>query len=434
MKKKRAFKLSGLLSALCSAFFLTGCYQSSLEETLVAIQIQDRNGMTETVQASERLEKFSATDFLAPHPYRKVLRTFKKEGKNLAKITTYHPNGSLWQYLEAEEMRALGAYREWHPNGRQKIEAFVLGGPADVSETAQQEWLFDGVSTVWDEEGNLKAKIPYISGFLEGISTYYTPEGGVEQEISYKKNLVDGFVLSYFPNGWVKEKTGYSKGRKEGLSLGYFSQGEPCWIEEYREGLLIKGAYYKQDGSTLSDVEDGRGFQVRYENDKPILFTEVQRGVVEGFVQCFSPEGALVRTYFTKNQMRHGEETLYYPTDLASSERPKPKVSISWSQDVIHGLVKTWYENGQLETQKEYCKNQLFGPACAWYADGGLMFVEEYEHGKLLQGLYYRKGKSDPVSTIVGGNGTATLFDAEGVFLKKIPYAKGKPAEPESDL
>lgn len=421
-----------LLLFLLSCLFV-GCYQVPFEEPLVAIQIQDRNGLTETIQASDRLEKFSQVDFLTSHPYRKVLRTFKSEGKSKSKITTYHPNGSVWQYLEAEEMRANGTYKEWFPNGRQKIEATVIGGPADLSETAQQDWLFDGVSTVWDEEGNVKALIPYHKGSLEGICTYYASNGSVEQEVSYKQNQIDGFSLSYFPNGWVKEKTGYTRGAKDGLSLGYFEKGEPCWIEEYREGLLLKGVYYNQEGSVISDVEDGRGFQVRYEKDRPTLFVEIQRGSTEGFVRCFSPEGVLTKTYFIKGQMHHGEEILYYPLLTAEEGQkcPQPKISIPWNQDLVHGIVKTWHENGQLESQKEYCKNQLSGPSCAWYTDGALMFVEEYEEGRLIQGLYYRKGKTDPVSTVVGGKGIATLFDSEGIFLRKVFYDKGKPVDPE---
>ena len=155
----------------------TACYHSAPQEQIMAIQIQDRNGLTETINASDRLEVYQNVDFLASQPYKKVLRIYRKEGKNHSKISTYHPNGMPWQYLEAQEMRAYGAYREWFQNGQLKIEATVIGGTADVVLGAQQDWLFEGLSQVWDEKGNLTAQIPYAKGALEGTSLYFYPDG-----------------------------------------------------------------------------------------------------------------------------------------------------------------------------------------------------------------------------------------------------------------
>lgn len=59
------------------------------------------------------------------------------------------------------------------------------------------------------------------------------------------------------------------------------------------------------------------------------------------------------------------------------------------------------------------------------------MLVEEYENTKLMTGSYYKKNQSAPVSTIFNGNGTATLYDDEGIFLRKVTYVKGKPVDPD---
>ncbi len=44
----------------------------------------------------------------------------------------------------------------------------------------------------------------------------------------------------------------------------------------------------------------------------------------------------------------------------------------------------------------------------------------------LQKGSYLKKGESRPVSTIENGEGTATLFDKEGHFLKRALYHKGQ--------
>ncbi len=141
------------MKALSVAFLafvaLSGCSRhTEPSEMLVAIQIQDRNGITETISIPERLYTYEQTDFLNSQPYKKVLRVYKKEGKNRSVITAYHPNGSISEYLEAEDMRAHGAFREWFSNGQIKIEATVIGGIADITPAAKKDWLFHGVCHV----------------------------------------------------------------------------------------------------------------------------------------------------------------------------------------------------------------------------------------------------------------------------------------------
>ena len=57
------------------------------------------------------------------------------------------------------------------------------------------------------------------------------------------------------------------------------------------------------------------------------------------------------------------------------------------------------------------------------------MFIEEYENETLIKGSYYQINQKEPTSTILNGNGTATLFDKEGRFIKKITYTKGNPIQ-----
>ncbi|MDE3047171.1 MAG: hypothetical protein KGI83_02350, partial [Verrucomicrobiota bacterium] len=164
---------------------VAGCHYTTHTAPLSLIQIQDRNGLTETISNADRLVHFEEVDFFSSQPYKKVLRVYKGEGKNCSRITTYHPNGLIHQYLEAEEMRARGMFREWFSNGQLKIEATVIGGTADLTAGAQDDWVFDAMSRVWDEQGHLVASIPYEKGSLEGTSIYYFPNERVQREVPY---------------------------------------------------------------------------------------------------------------------------------------------------------------------------------------------------------------------------------------------------------
>ena len=101
---------------LLLTLILCGCATKSAQNSndLTTIQIMNRNGFSETISAKERLGKYEKTDFLAPQPYQKVVRVFGKagHGNTESKITTYHPNGQPWQYLEIENGRAHGKFIE----------------------------------------------------------------------------------------------------------------------------------------------------------------------------------------------------------------------------------------------------------------------------------------------------------------------------------
>jgi len=125
-----------------------------------------------------------------------------------------------------------------------------------------------------------------------------------------------------------------------------------------------------------------------------------------------------------KKDVKNGEEVIYYQT-VAN----QPKLSVNWLDSNIHGLVKTWYENGMQESQREMTRNVKNGLLTGWYKDGNLMLIEEYDMGKLIKGKYYRMGDKNPVSKVIGGRGLATLFDGDGNFLRKINYSNGAPVE-----
>jgi len=407
----------------------TGCHHSAPRDTLSLIQIQDRNGLTETISQPDRLVVYNSTDFTSSQPYKKVLRVYKMDGKNHSKLTTYHPNGSIHQYLEAEEMRAHGTYKEWFPSGKLKIEATVIGGTADVSPGAQEDWLFDSTSQVWDEHGNLIAKIPYKKGMLDGTSVYYYPSGQVEREVPFEKNDIEGEAVEYFPDGTLKSKSLFKKGMKEGETLSFFSDGKLASVEDYRDGCILTGTYYSPHGDLVSEIRNGGGFQAIYEN-KALTLIEHRVGQPDGRIQKFTPAGELQKSLFIKNGKRQGEELEFYLSSQldegVKSDKPLPKLSVTWHENMIHGPVKTWYSNGKLQSQREYSRNHRSGPSLAWYRDGGFMMIEEYEEDRLVSGQYFKMNKAEPVSSIQNGSGLATLYDETGSFLRKITYVKGK--------
>lgn len=413
-------------------FFTTGCIHryATYEKPgqLVSINLVDQNGMSETISTADRLKEFEKVNFLSNQPYAKVLRVYSRDshGNTRTYITSYHPNGQPKQYLEAVNNRAHGLYREWHPGGVQKLEAYVINGDGDISPAAEKSWLFDGVARVWDENKNQTASIAYEKGLLHGPSLYYHSNGKIWKRMSYEKNQICGKMEIFLENGEVFQTAEFVEGKQHGKALKYWCDGKIAADEAYHNNLLATGCYYLMDGTLVSEVKDGKGFRAIFGKTSLFELHEFHQGILEGTVKTYSENGHLLRISHIKNSLKHGEELEYYPPNPFNKEQ-RPMLSITWHEGKVHGPVRTWYENGVLESQRETANNVKIGLSTAWYRDGSLMLIEEYDQDKLVKGEYFKKGEKYPVSEIALGEGIATLYDGEGNFMHRINYHKGMP-------
>ncbi len=418
---------------LSIAFFVSGCMRNTSttqKESLAAIQLYDRNGVQETISNKERTSIYENNDYLLAQPYKKVIRTFEKnkEGVSKSKITTYHDNGQVWQYLDTVNGRACGKYIEWHQNGKKRMQTPVLEGVGDLSLRAQASWVFDGKSLVWDTEENLIAEINYDKGSLEGNSLYYHPNGVISKVIPYKNNLIEGSVNIYNQEGEQIGYSVYSEGKKDGACDFKGSKFIPRKEELFRKGELISGKYWNFENKLISEIDGGCGIRPVFEDGKILEEREYVKGFPEGEVKIYRENGTIENIYHVSDEKKEGEEWCYYDSS-DESKTLQPMLHIMWHDDEIHGTVRTWYEDGTLESEKEIQNNKKNGILLAWYKDGNLMMVEEYENDKLINGKYLKSGDDSPVSRVVGGNGIVTIYDAQGKFLRKIEYSEGLPKE-----
>lgn len=426
------FKSTALVAILCIAF--TACTKYRQNEyieiipCLSSINIIDRNGLSETINNPERLEKYACVDFLQPQPYKKVLRIYMRDaqGNIPACITSYHSNGYPKQYLEVINSRACGAYKEWHANGVLKLETTVIEGSADLVDGCERTWVFDGCSQVWNEKGDLEAQVLYLKGELEGISTYYHANGSVWKSIPYHKNKVEGTATIQCNDGRLLQSSNYCNGVKHGETRRYWTESQIAADELYSQGLLQSGRYYDCEGTCIASIDNGNGTRAVFGKDNVREIQEYHYGLLEGEIKVFDSYGRISNLYHVKNGCKHGEEICFYDA-VHLKQTLDPKLSINWYEGKVQGISKTWYKSGVQESQREMSNNKKNGHSTAWYQDGSLMMIEEYEQDRLIRGEYYAKGERFPISTVNDGNGTVTLFDGDGNFINKIEYYHSKP-------
>ncbi len=395
----------------------------TIEGPLARVNIIEHSNLSETITNSDRLKQLAARDFLAPQPYRKVMRVYARDrlGSTKSIITSYYENGQIQQYLECINGRACGLYLEWYTSGVKKVQAMILAGQADLDENSLLTWAFDGECTTWDEQGSICAIFRYQRGVLNGLSETFYETGEKRSVTNYESGLKQGVETYFAKDATIIQTITFKEDNRHGPAKGYLNADTLLWSEEYNDNLLSNAEYFSKDHNLVSSVKGGEGIRTIFSDGILVSQEEIKQGQLDGWTNVYDETGRLERKYEIHNGQKHGLEIRYYP------EKQLPRISIQWHDGFIHGTMKTWYDNGSLESQKEMSQNMKNGISMGWYKDGSIMLAEEYVNDKLVRGQYTRKGESEPASVIEKGSGIATLFDSSGNQIEKIRYLEGKP-------
>ena len=417
---------TSLFFLAAAAIAVTACTgRAGTGPKMATISITDRNGFSETISTVDRLERYENVNFLSCQPYERVMRVYQRDfqGNVRAELINYHNNGQPYQFVEIVNGRVCGNYYEWHSNGAMNIQARVVEGEPDFNEAAQQTWVFDGISYVWDDAGNLLAQIPYCKGTLEGDSIYYHPSGNVWKTVTFHRDLMEGEQIVYLDNGDILSITFFKEGLPHGRAVRYWTPEQLAAEEYFDRGYLQTGNYYLPNGNLSSSIHYGEGYKSVFAKDYICQHQQYSEGIPAGEIKVYSPEGFITQIYHVKNGMKHGADIEYYP----QSRGTVPKISTYWIEGQLQGTVKTWYPDGTQESQRELNNGSKEGVLTAWYRDGSLMLIEEYENNSLVKGEYYKKNDPLPVSKVQHGEGMVTLYDADGNFKAKATIKNGKP-------
>jgi antitoxin component YwqK of YwqJK toxin-antitoxin module len=423
MKKGLLFLL--LLQTLISC---TKYKENGQNNELFCLSVIDQNGFSETISSKERLENYKNINFLSPQPYQKVMQVYAKDDAGTSKsiITSYYPNGSIKQYLEAKSNRAFGKYQEWFSDGSLKIQAYVIGGIADLGFEAEKSFIFDGSCKAYNQEGQIIADINYKKGDLDGYGSYFFENGGLHKKIFYKNNIIDDDYLEFDIEGNLLEKCLYKSGKKEGLSLTYYANGSLKSREYFKDGLIQEAFYYFENQEIAANIINGSGYRAVTQKNTLLEMHEVKEGKEEGLVEIYNKEGFIERQFSIRNDLKDGLETVFIT--LHPECKTQKILSINWKEGCIEGKVTSWYQSGNVESEKEIWDNKKNGKLIVWYKNGQLMMIEDYCQDLLIEGSYYKIDNFQPISKVVNGTGIATIYREDGTFLRKIHYQDSKVA------
>ena len=193
---------------------------------------------------------------------------------------------------------------------------------------------------------------------------------------------------------------------RNNLKNGYFREYSP-------KGILLNTSKYI-DGELIVDAQELVRLEIEtefFDNAKPRLIKSFKNGVPEGIWKEYNDTGKIVNSYVYSAGLKLGEGVVdeagikegpwkeYYPDGVLRSEG-------EYKAGLRFGLWKFYYPSSKLEEVGKYTTNERPDGLLKWY----------YENGQLLREETFIKGKEE---------GDYIEYDESGKVVVKGQYIEG---------
>jgi antitoxin component YwqK of YwqJK toxin-antitoxin module len=195
---------------------------------------------------------------------------------------------------------------------------------------------------------------PYVDGVRNGEFHKYSsyddgdgPEDFVSRVTNYKNGLYHGNEIEYYLPGKIKTITPYVNGKMEGTLKDFFENGNISRTQEYKDGKLNgKSVWYTEQYPDkvrfTNEYKDGKmnGEEISY---------NTETGKVESILTYVDNKRRGPYKYFWKSTGKVRAEGTYGEPDSDTDPNSFKDV----------GVIKRYYENGQLDTYNDVNKGYL---------------------------------------------------------------------------
>jgi len=272
---------------------------------------------------------------------------------------------------------------------------------------------------------------PYTDGGRNGEFRRYASYGDgdesknfVSKVTNYKDGLTHGNEIEYYSPGKIQTITPYVNGKMEGTLKNFFENGNISRTQEYKDGKLNgKSVWYTESHP-----------------DKVRFTSEYKNGKMNGEEVSYNTETGKVESILTYvDNMRRGPYKYFWKSTgklRAEGVHGEPDSDADPNSFKDVGVIKRYYENGQLDTYHDVDKGHIIR-----YDENGNKKYESvdlgddkykasnYEKGKLTATGHYKKVPSDEYqhSTYTSvADGPMTLYSPLGSELATFMYKDGE--------
>lgn len=281
-------------------------------------------------------------------------------------VTIYGPLGSELFRLDPALRAALdlGQLSGLVPLFRQ--HGYALANDATLITVLEGgEWLIQQIGQSYTVQrsadrlavfrGRALSRSRYRSGKLDGLTALYDAQGQLAQQICYGEGLLHG-PMTVYAAGVKQTLVTFERGKKHGAMIAYDAQGRPTMISEYRQDQLDGEVSLYKEGM-LQAAATYRG------------------GVQHGRSIAYHPSGRESLVAYYVNGLLDGESVLYAETGQVAK-------TSQYREGKLEGAVIEYYPSGTVRTHATYHDDKLDGIAYLYDAQGRLQEKTHYRNGE----------------------------------------------------
>ena len=404
-------------------------------------------------------------------------------GKQNGWSTHYFPDGEIQSKYFYQDDNKHGKFYNYHRNGKVSTEGWFVDGVRTgdwtfynkLGNITNKEYYSDGNTRKYTDNYDVYGKMEYRTYFNDQLTTqidYYNPDGEIYESLVYDKNgnvdykrtnylghkshdgatengALNGQFTWYYPDGKIKSKTTFKNGNRHGEYVKYHLNGKVAQNVNYVNGNYEgKSTWYTEDGKIDTEINYLRGERHGkaiwyHENGKKSQETIYNLGDKDGKQTVYDPAGEVNTIKFYNDGKiigfayieKLGNETkpimpenltglvkTYYKNGKIASER-------TYEKGNLHGDLKLYHSNGKIWKEQSYYYNQEEGTFKTYYPNGTLKSEMQYKDSDVdgIAKYYHKNGKLKSSEKQVIGvlDGEKEIFDQNGNKIRTEIYYNG---------
>jgi antitoxin component YwqK of YwqJK toxin-antitoxin module/Flp pilus assembly protein TadD len=382
---------------------------------------------------------------------------FNEKGLKAGTWHYYYNDGKL----KSIENFDTNEVTQYFPNGNKRERFFLndgkINGDVDLfyecgilSERVHyKDDLREGKGTQFYPNGKTKMTYAYTNSEATGEFVSYFENGKVSNRTNYKNGKIHGKYISFFSNGKIKLEGEYQEDNAIGTWKYYYSNGNIDYTGSYVNGIASgEWKYFDTRGvlletRLLNSEGDFHGDNLIYVDGKLYIKSTYKNGMLIK-VAYYSADGTelgkgenkdgnfKIKSYYTTGQLRsegeykkgkqHGEWKYYFRNGKLQSE-------FKYADGLIQGTANEYYETGEKRYVSNYKNNDFDGYFQELYESGQVKLEGWSENGNRSQKWlsYYPDGKPETDYYYLAGDYHGKCYDytVDGKLGSFTEYDKG---------
>lgn len=299
----------------------------------------------------------------------------------------------------------LGPLGDEQREGLGYLLAYTFTPRIKVAEVNFERGKLNGPAAIYKFEDGSSNSYKYFELEFEndqpvGMFKRFYPNGQVKEEIEQKGTKPEGTHRIYYIGGELETEKHVREGKFHGDYITYYRNGQVRSESHFEDGVHTKAEkWYFPDGSLWREIT----YQGRYRSivSKKEMYSDGSvkydntgggqpiEGKPNGLLKEWYPDGSIESEKSYTDGVQDGPYKIYYKTSGQLWEEGKYK------NGVLDGRFRKWWKNGEDAYDYSYVDGKMHGSYSAWYDNREDWEEATYENG-VKQGHYakwYNNGK-----------------------------------------